>query len=629
MLKTFGTLYRAFKRDKRGATAVTFAIAAVPLIIASGAAIDFSNMIKYRGKMQTAADSAALTGASTTGNLSEVQTVAANAFIANFGTGATVTVTQPTDRPGVTRIVASYSVPMTFMKITGVQTKTVNVVAEATAFSGGVVEVALALDNTGSMYNDMGDLRTAATNLATQLFTSAGNNPNFRMSVVPYVAAVNPGKAIMSANSYEAMDYTASYYQNGEWFRWQWVSKQQSCTENWGSGGGGWVDPGTGTGDVHGAVETKPSSHFAYIFNELFGVKAAHALNETPAVGPPWTSGTTVKISNKNYFIPTGFGKTTGGGCNWLYNPPTVNVFDLFNRIPNATWKGCVEARPDPYDISEIAPSAAVSGSLYVPYFWPDEPATKDNGVPRYHNSYLSSKGTLPTGWDASRYNSDDWFQAHAIFQYNKGAGQSATIVETPPSTKGPNASCPDEVLPLTNTKSSVLSKISGLSYWNGGGTISSEGLMWAWRTLSPNKPYATAKPYAATTQKVIVLMTDGKNGLATNTAWGPHVSDYSAYGYLSQGRMKKLDGSGNAVQTFDEATLYLNDRMLKACAAIKAKGITIYTVLFRETDAATKSLLKSCATKTDYAYTAADGAALNSAFAGIARGISNLRLSK
>ena len=138
--------------------------------------------------------------------------VAANAFIANFGTGATVTVTQPTDRPGVTRIVASYSVPMTFMKITGVQTKTVNVVAEATAFSGGVVEVALALDNTGSMYNDMGDLRTAATNLATQLFTSAGNNPNFRMSVVPYVAAVNPGKAIMSANSYEAMDYTCLLY---------------------------------------------------------------------------------------------------------------------------------------------------------------------------------------------------------------------------------------------------------------------------------------------------------------------------------------------------------------------------------------------------------------------------------
>jgi hypothetical protein len=55
---------------------------------------------------------------------------------------------------------------------------------------------------------------------------------------------------------------------------------------------------------------------------------------------------------------------------------------------------------------------------------------------------------------------------------------------------------CPGELLRLTSNRSTVLSKISCLKHWNGGGTISSEGIMWGWRTLSPRAPFADGAAY-------------------------------------------------------------------------------------------------------------------------------------
>ncbi|MCC0002474.1 MAG: hypothetical protein H6871_05595 [Methylobacteriaceae bacterium] len=43
---------------------------------------------------------------------------------------------------------------------------------------------------------------------------------------------------------------------------------------------------------------------------------------------------------------------------------------------------------------------------------------------------------------------------------------------------------CPDPILRLTNVKADVTAKINNLKYWQSGGTIISEGVAWAWRTL-------------------------------------------------------------------------------------------------------------------------------------------------
>ncbi len=51
-----------------------------------------------------------------------------------------------------------------------------------------------------------------------------------------------------------------------------------------------------------------------------------------------------------------------------------MNIFSLYNNLPaDAAWRGCVEARPEPYDIDDTAPTAGTPATMFVPFFSPDE----------------------------------------------------------------------------------------------------------------------------------------------------------------------------------------------------------------------------------------------------------------
>jgi hypothetical protein len=105
-----------------------------------------------------------------------------------------------------------------------------------------------------------------------------------------------------------------------------------------------------------------------------------------------------------------------------------------------------------------------------------------------------------------------EWEWQANLFKYD-GQNKNVNFSENPPNTSGPNMACPDELLRLSDDRAKVLNKIKGLSHWNGGGTVSSEGIMWGWRTLSPKLPLADAKPYGTKNhKKIMVVMTDGEN---------------------------------------------------------------------------------------------------------------------
>jgi hypothetical protein len=544
------------------------------------------------------------------------------------------------------------------------------------------------------MSADIQNLQTAATSLVNTIMTASNNNSagNVKLSVVPYVAAVNPGLTDMTM-----VDTTAASPYNGMWFTWAWIASVKGCTLNWGSGGGGTSSGPGGSSSGDAAADASdlrdllnPFRRFA---NELFGVSSAHAQvaspsSVTPATGvSPTTTSQKDPVTNKTLKIPTGFnfqanqGNGTGN-CSWLSNPATVSHYDLFSRIitPNGTpavWKGCVEARPSSeelaamgssdktdYDVTDTPPSTTNGNSLFVPYFWPDEPDwsyttwnsstnfwnyvapgawSSTNGG--YHNNYLAD-GTSASYWSGWNWApATGWGEGQYILKYNSSTKAAIINEQGPSQTYGPNASCPDAVLRLTASGPAVLSKISNLTYWYNGGTIISEGLMWAWRSLSPNKPYGDGKPYnTANNQKVIVLMTDGVNGLADNgNSSSANISDYSAYGYLGNWRLAGYaqvtaadpavpsmpsDVSvpfGPGISTYDQLQTYFDVRLLKACANAKAQGITIYTVMFNHNgflsaaeQAHSLSLLQKCATKPAYTYLATDAAALNSAFSSI-----------
>src|SRR4051794_3883757 len=194
---------------------------------------------------------------------------------------------------------------------------------------------------------------------------------------------------------------------------------------------------------------------------------------------------------------------------------------------------------------------------------------------------------------------------------------KSAAITST--STNGPNGMCLSQpLLRLTASKPTLVAKINGLTA--NGDTNLHEGFIWGWRSLSPNEPLSDGKPYdtsGSTTQKIIVLMTDGYNNwsAAANT-WG--LSNYEAPGYytLANGRMPPTDQN---ITTAAQSRAALDELTSQACTNAKAKGIIIYTVGFSISsdpiDAQGQNLLQTCATDKAHAFIANDASSLIDAF--------------
>ncbi len=241
---------------------------------------------------------------------------------------------------------------------------------------------------------------------------------------------------------------------------------------------------------------------------ELFGVSSAYAgsinLGVTPNTIPPITTSTItsrkLKTSRHEEHLPapgrvqllasrrTCGSKSAGyenGGCDWLANPGTVSHYDLFPRILNpngqsVAWKGCVEARPTKaeqawlnsnwggsyaattdYDVTDTAPSSSDHLSLFVPYFWPDEPdynmvswafqapGLYSNGSGGFHNNFINdatyatggTTATLPASWGWTL--NGTWGAGQYILKYD-ATTKAAAISELGQTTAGPNAGCPE-----------------------------------------------------------------------------------------------------------------------------------------------------------------------------------------
>ncbi len=662
-LTPFFSLQR-FTAANGGATALLFGLALIPAMLTIGAAIDFGRVALLKSSLQAAADAGVLAaGAQSKNTQSARASVAQGAVIANLGPkadGANVVVTETEPGAGVYQVKVDATLRTAVMKLAHIDTLSVSVKSEARNIGGSInpIEIALALDNTGSMHSDMPALKSAAKSLV-QAVLGGGANSNIRVSVVPYVAAVNPGLTDMSLIDTKAVSPWA-----GNWFNYAWIALDATCTPNWGTGGGSSSGPGGSTsGDVSGDASDIIDilNPFRRIARELFGVSAALAADVTANTVPTLTlQNLTSSATGHIYKAPVGFGiqpKTAGsGGCDWLVNPGVVSAYELFDRLVDNTgkkgvaWKGCVEARATAqeiasinsswggafsggvdYDATDLAPSATNPASLFTPYFWPDEPDYSTTtgaaaspgafvaGSGALHNNYLVDY-TFPNSWGWTR---NDWNNGQGILKYDRTT-RAAIINEIGPDSYGPNAACPDALTRLTNNQAQLNAAIDHMNYWYNGGTIISEGLTWAWRSLSPEKPFADGKPYSDTTaKKVIVLMTDGVNGLADNgNTGGANISDYSAYGYLGASRLSWADG----VSTYAELQTFLDNRLKLACDNAKAKGIKIYTVMFNHAgflsgadQAHSTSLLQYCASQSDFAFLATDPTALQNSFNQIA----------
>lgn len=159
------------------------------------------------------------------------------------------------------------------------------------------------------------------------------------------------------------------------------------------------------------------------------------------------------------------------------------------------------------------------------------------------------------------------------------------------------NETCARPLLPLTANRTAVVNAITALSA--SGSTYIPAGLMWGWATVSPREPFNEPTDPQNTTKRFVVLMTDGEN-TATPT-----------YPEHDGGR---------------EGTL-ANSLTSQICANIKNDGIEVFTIAFEVDTSTVKSLLRNCASSPDRFYDAANSTQLASAFTGIVRQMSSLRI--
>ncbi|MET3663937.1 TadE/TadG family type IV pilus assembly protein [Caulobacter sp. 1776] len=531
------------RRDERGAIAIQFALLAIPLTVLVFALVDLGRISLQRRQMQDALDAATLMAArSTAVTDAELDTVGDAAFVAEIsGLGLGLSASSSTFKAGTgSRVIGTATGSITPIIANLWTNSSITVTANSEVVrSVNKLEVALVLDNTGSMGSNLGStrkidaLKTAAKSLVATLAAAAARASEtdaVKISVVPFSMTVNVG----------------STYQSSSW--------------------------------MSGA---QPSSYGSDIFAS------------------------------------------------------SQNRFSLLTNM-GLSWAGCVESRPDPYDIQDTAPTSGTPATLFVPFFAPDEPDdnTVSAGWSNYRDARTNWGGDIQNNWITNdKSNSGVWATRQA--ETNKYASNNKGNIISDAKTGtdyGPNAGCGlTNLLRLTNVRTAagattVTDKLDAMVA--DGNTNVAMGLMWGWHTISPNAPFADGVAYGTPkTQKIIVLLTDGDN---TNDYYSnPNGSIYTGYGYMWEGRLKNSSNVAlTASSSGDERRDAIDSRQAKACVNAKAAGVLIYSIGVG-VSAHSKSILQTCATSTDMYYDVTDASQLTSVFNTIAGAIQSLRIAK
>ncbi len=279
-------------------------------------------------------------------------------------------------------------------------------------------------------------------------------------------------------------------------------------------------------------------------------------------------------------------------------------VFNMYEKLRNKSWNGCVEARPMPHDIQDTPPDSTDGDTLWVPYFAPDEP---DSDIGYYSNNYLADKSN----------SQNPQARLANISKYDGKRVNSA-------KNRGPHKGCSstNPLTPLTNQKERILDAIDAMT--TDSATNIPFGMAWGWRVISPGSPFTHGAAYDNERfRKVIILLTDGANNIGASSLHTKSV--YSAYGYVKDNRL----GTTNA----NEANRILDRRLRDVCENIKGANtnnpITIYTISFQlpSSARATHALMRNCATDPEKYFESSSNSALREHFKEIARNLTKLRI--
>ena len=205
-----------FLRDEQGAVAAIFAIVFAAVLMTAAITIDFALGTSEQTREQQALDAATLAASDLLGlpNQDTDGPVMAGAYFKeNIGTRSNAVI------EGVRLDAAAGSVSASshgtvvsgLMGIFGADSMRIGASSKV-GKGDGDFEIALVLDNSGSMAGTyIADLKTAAKNLASILFTGAAGTEKVKIGVVPFAASVNVGATYRTESWMDSGNSTLEY----------------------------------------------------------------------------------------------------------------------------------------------------------------------------------------------------------------------------------------------------------------------------------------------------------------------------------------------------------------------------------------------------------------------------------
>ncbi|HEY4192076.1 MAG TPA: TadE/TadG family type IV pilus assembly protein [Mesorhizobium sp.] len=630
-------MIRKFLNDRSGNYALMTVITMVPLMGALALGIDYTDLTRQRQDTINALDAAGLATARrlTEGATDQQAIDYANQFFrANLkiadADDATLAVLLPSANTGggTLKLTAQMTFQPYFLpvaswligKSSGSTNINFNAVSEVRLKN--TLEVALVLDNSGSMLDPGKDsskvrfdlLKDAATQLVDQLAGQAKQMKQIQkpvqFSLVPFAASVNVGPDNATESWMDTTGVSPIHHENLDWSTLSKTLNAQKYAEK-DKSTGIWYARGT---SWDATQKDKPLTRFS-LYNLMQRVS---------------------KISNKG-----------------VYTYDTV-----------ASWGGCVEARPSPYDVDDTPASTGTPATMFVPMFAPDETDSSSGGRPANNNWHLDA--------NPKSNQSDLVLQKYVPKYFNSGT----SVTRAYGMDEGPNMSCSTTAItPLTDVSTpdglTVITKAIDNMVADGATNVP-EGMAWGWRTLSSAAPFTGGRSEVGKgNDKVLIVLTDGANTYYTpDSVQGQSYSGsgytsgandlagnksiYSALGYAakaadsiySYGRIFLGTSSSVSKTTYTNAnyTKAMNEHFTTLCNNAKANNLIVMTIALdldktKSADLTQMNALKACAsdsrvrrdetdpTKPAKLFWNSTGKTLSDDFKQIGNELSNLRI--
>lgn len=629
-------MFKKFLRDTTGNYALTGAIALIPIMSAVGLGVDYTQLTNHKNNAANALEAAGLAVGRrvTEGADDEALKAYGKAFFeANLGpvdpanTVFKMYMPDTEEGAGNIKLVAEMTYKPMFMGMAAAlvdQSITkVELDAVVKVKLKNTSEIALVLDNSGSMDNygtgsskkRMTLLKEAAKYLVGQLAEEAKMikqiNKPVQFSVVPFSASVNVGADKATASWMDTDGLSPVHHENFDWSTLAGMQDEDGNNLNKAAQNvaGVWYKSGIGWGPEEGQKLTRFS-----LYDDIKVKTGTESVTTTTTVTIPG------HYESQQYCVKykkNGSCKTWGWQDVWV--PAHTETQTQTKQVPVletwTSWKGCVEARPHPYNNDDTVASTSNPATLFVPMFAPDEPDT--------WSGYSNRSWTDTYSGSPSSYSAEDRARNMAKYIANYAAQGSS---EPGMGSRMHSHCTTTPITPLEDvTKTAGLNKINAAidAMSPTGMTNVPEGIAWGWRSISHDAPFTEGRPKTDKgNDKVLIVLTDGANtysDINNDSYYANLQSQYGAYGYTGRGyngtsTTRMFMGTSNNVGKYDYSggnySDAMNEHMADVCTKAKAEGITIFTVAldlaYNEatdsgSDKAAAQGLKACASQSRF----------------------------